>query len=431
MQVICYSRPSIAAKMSLNPFGEAVIPRSLDNERLFAAWFQLADAGACRRLAASASLLSRAVKRSARDEAWEQERKKAAAARLFFSPVAVLLSLDLLHLLHLRLSPQTSRTLSLPTLLQKKQSPSADNDGKLTGADAVAFFERSGLPRPTLAKVWTLADAGRRGFLDRRSFAKAMELIGIAQRSGTDDLSAEAYAGAAARADLDPPALEGVEAAAASVAGGRDDSGGGGARPSPSGSGAPSPSQQQYAYAQASSSAAAGSPSQRQDNGKRPGGGGGKGSSQPSMKAITGVVDGLKQIYFSKGEQEIRNGYRERESEREHEERGEKRRRERESARKEAQKSPNLGKKKHLKNLSKKTFQQRSQARRGGLQVRLLLLGLPHRLRLRRQALGAAAGPVLDRENDLYRALAGEEIPRSQHRAGTFDRPRRRHLARA
>lgn len=78
--------PSIVAKMSLNPFGEAVIPRSLDNERLFAAWFQLADAGACRRLAASAPLLSRAVKRSARDEAWEQERKKAAAARLFFPP---------------------------------------------------------------------------------------------------------------------------------------------------------------------------------------------------------------------------------------------------------------------------------------------------------------------------------------------------------
>ncbi len=29
----------------------------------------------------------------------------------------------------------------------------ADSDGRLTGADAVRFFERSGLPRELLAKV--------------------------------------------------------------------------------------------------------------------------------------------------------------------------------------------------------------------------------------------------------------------------------------
>ena len=128
------------------------------------------------------------------------------AARLFFFPVAAALlstspSLSPSAPQH-SLSPFPSRSRSTPS-----NPPSTDNDGKLTGADAVAFFERSGLPRPALAKVWTLADAGRRGFLDRRSFAKAMELIGIAQRSphGGDDLSAEAYAEAAARADLDPP----------------------------------------------------------------------------------------------------------------------------------------------------------------------------------------------------------------------------------
>ena len=82
----------------------------------------------------------------------------------------------------------------------------ADVDGKLTGGDAVKFFERSGLPRELLAKVcmhaslarlpehgiaaavlvdvkvprtflysqvWSLSDSARRGFLDVRTFSKA------------------------------------------------------------------------------------------------------------------------------------------------------------------------------------------------------------------------------------------------------------------
>lgn len=86
----------------------------------------------------------------------------------------------------------------------------ADGDGKLTGGDAVKFFERSGLPRDLLAKVgmhagacpvdhrgiaaafshfqsscdqpwhalasaqvWSLSDSARRGFLDVRTFSKA------------------------------------------------------------------------------------------------------------------------------------------------------------------------------------------------------------------------------------------------------------------
>ena len=49
----------------------------------------------------------------------------------------------------------------------------SDGDGKLTGPDAVTFFARSGLPRGVLAKVWALADAARRGYLDEKGFAKA------------------------------------------------------------------------------------------------------------------------------------------------------------------------------------------------------------------------------------------------------------------
>ena len=81
----------------------------------------------------------------------------------------------------------------------------ADQDGKLLGADAVKFFERSGLPRDQLAKVsatssggtltllvsvielsqliwaltletvaqvWALSDNARRGYLDQRTFGK-------------------------------------------------------------------------------------------------------------------------------------------------------------------------------------------------------------------------------------------------------------------
>ncbi len=47
----------------------------------------------------------------------------------------------------------------------------ADADGRLTGPDAVKFFERSGLPREQLAKVWALADNARRGYLDKTTFA--------------------------------------------------------------------------------------------------------------------------------------------------------------------------------------------------------------------------------------------------------------------
>lgn len=60
----------------------------------------------------------------------------------------------------------------------------ADGDGRVTGADAVAFFARSGLERPTLARVWELANSARAGYLDKPSFFRAMDLISLAQASG-------------------------------------------------------------------------------------------------------------------------------------------------------------------------------------------------------------------------------------------------------
>lgn len=48
----------------------------------------------------------------------------------------------------------------------------ADADSRVTGPDAVKFFERSGLPREVLAKVWANCDTSRRGFLDYQAFVK-------------------------------------------------------------------------------------------------------------------------------------------------------------------------------------------------------------------------------------------------------------------
>ncbi|KAK9821078.1 hypothetical protein WJX74_009623 [Apatococcus lobatus] len=84
-----------------------------------------------------------------------------------------------------------------------------DNDGRVQGKDAVGFFGRSGLPRDQLAKVWTFADQGRRGFLDFKGFTKAMELIAVGQKGV--DVSPEAHASWMASGRLGPPTLMGIQ----------------------------------------------------------------------------------------------------------------------------------------------------------------------------------------------------------------------------
>ena len=56
-----------------------------------------------------------------------------------------------------------------------------DSDGRLTGTDAVQFFQRSGLNQQSLAKVWGCADLNRQGFLDRDGFIRAMRVVALAQ----------------------------------------------------------------------------------------------------------------------------------------------------------------------------------------------------------------------------------------------------------
>jgi hypothetical protein len=85
----------------------------------------------------------------------------------------------------------------------------ADNDGRLTGGDAVRFFERSGLPRDQLAKVWAFADSARRGYLDVAAFTRALELVSLAQASGQVSLEA-LNAARQGGAPIAPPAMAGL-----------------------------------------------------------------------------------------------------------------------------------------------------------------------------------------------------------------------------
>uniref|UniRef100_A0A1J3DLJ4 Actin cytoskeleton-regulatory complex protein PAN1 n=1 Tax=Noccaea caerulescens TaxID=107243 RepID=A0A1J3DLJ4_NOCCA len=56
-----------------------------------------------------------------------------------------------------------------------------DGDGHISGAEAVAFFQGSNLPKHVLAQVWSFADAKKAGFLGRAEFYNALKLVTVAQ----------------------------------------------------------------------------------------------------------------------------------------------------------------------------------------------------------------------------------------------------------
>ncbi|KAL6217921.1 hypothetical protein ACLB2K_011138 [Fragaria x ananassa] len=56
-----------------------------------------------------------------------------------------------------------------------------DSDGRISGAEAVAFFQASGLPKPVLAQIWAHADRRQTGFLGREEFYNALRLVTVAQ----------------------------------------------------------------------------------------------------------------------------------------------------------------------------------------------------------------------------------------------------------
>ncbi|EOY15307.1 Calcium ion binding protein, putative isoform 1 [Theobroma cacao] len=76
-----------------------------------------------------------------------------------------------------------------------------DGDGRISGAEAVAFFQGSGLPKPVLAQIWMHADQSHSGFLSKQEFYNALKLVTVAQRRELtpDIVKAALYGPAAAK----------------------------------------------------------------------------------------------------------------------------------------------------------------------------------------------------------------------------------------
>ncbi|GAB4817911.1 hypothetical protein N2152v2_004957 [Parachlorella kessleri] len=108
------------------------------------------------------------------------------------------------------------------------QQADRDGDNRITGPDAVKFFELSLLPRDVLAKVWAHADSKRQGYLDFNAFVKAMELCSLAQDSG--DVSIDTYNNNKS-SGIAPPRMRGLNDGAAAL----------GQQPSPGGGGSSNP----------------------------------------------------------------------------------------------------------------------------------------------------------------------------------------------
>ncbi|BFI25676.1 epidermal growth factor receptor substrate 15 [Marchantia polymorpha subsp. ruderalis] len=75
-----------------------------------------------------------------------------------------------------------------------------DKDGRISGQEAVAFFQGANLPQVTLAKIWQFADQGQSGYLTKLQFYNALKLVTVAQtgRDLTSDIVRAALAGPAA-----------------------------------------------------------------------------------------------------------------------------------------------------------------------------------------------------------------------------------------
>ena len=94
----------------------------------------------------------------------------------------------------------------------------ADGDGRVSGAEAVHFFMRAGLPKTDLAKLWDAADHEREGSLDRRAFSLACALIGALQQYGTITRDVFDRALAGDTRGFPKPKMQGLELPAAPTA---------------------------------------------------------------------------------------------------------------------------------------------------------------------------------------------------------------------
>ncbi|CAL5368998.1 unnamed protein product [Camellia sinensis] len=92
-----------------------------------------------------------------------------------------------------------------------------DRDGRISGAEAVAFLQGSNLPQQVLAKIWMYADQHKTGFLGRAEFYNLLKLVTVAQskRELTPDIVKAALYGPAS-AKIPAPQINFAAAPAAS-----------------------------------------------------------------------------------------------------------------------------------------------------------------------------------------------------------------------
>ncbi|XP_050215165.1 uncharacterized protein LOC126666204 isoform X3 [Mercurialis annua] len=83
-----------------------------------------------------------------------------------------------------------------------------DGDGRISGHEAISFFQGANLPQQILAQIWMHADQSRTGFLGRPEFYNFLKLATVAQskRELTPDIVKAALYGPAA-AKIPPPKI--------------------------------------------------------------------------------------------------------------------------------------------------------------------------------------------------------------------------------
>ncbi|KAL3830522.1 hypothetical protein ACJIZ3_019324 [Penstemon smallii] len=79
------------------------------------------------------------------------------------------------------------------------QKADLDRDGRISGAEAVGFFQGANLTKQVLAQIWMHADQNRTGYLSRPEFYNALKLVTVAQskRELTPDIVKAALHGPA------------------------------------------------------------------------------------------------------------------------------------------------------------------------------------------------------------------------------------------
>ncbi|XP_019169144.1 PREDICTED: EH domain-containing protein 1-like isoform X1 [Ipomoea nil] len=173
----------------------------------------------------------------------------------------------------------------------------SDGDGRVTGNDATKLFGMSDLSKPQLKQVWALADSKRQGFLGINEFTTAMQLISLAQEGeelNSDLLNLKTAAG------VSPPTMKDLDALLASANGSSPNSSGSltesppqtnGSKPDTNGTTPLRPIPLNIPLRPIPSIKMFSSRSSRKKL---------QVAVQPSLTAVTSVIDGLKRLYNAK-----------------------------------------------------------------------------------------------------------------------------------